>query len=516
MSDHSTTTLTDNRSEASGTDVKDLLATKLKVPTIDLSLYLIDEEVATSIPEETARKHMLVPVFKIENTLTLAMADPTNVLAIDEVQAATGLRVDPVQASETGIERTIDQYFGKSGRGPAGDGGEEHIGATSSPGIINTVISRAVKNKASDVHIEPEENAVQVRERVDGILMPLMTLPKEMESSLVTRVKILSKLDISEKRLPQDGRIQLRTEGKDVDIRVSIQPTVTGENVVLRLLDRHSVSIGIDRLGLDESNLSLLDSAIKKPYGMVLVTGPTGSGKTTTLYSVLNRIASSELNVMTIEDPVEYRLAGVRQTQINTTAGYTFANGLRALLRQDPDVIMVGEIRDRETAEIAVRASMTGHLVFSTLHTNDAAGAFTRLIDMGIEPFLVASSLHCVIAQRLVRVVCDKCKRTVQPAAYLLDKLGVKDRPGELSQGKGCRLCHQTGYRGRSGIFEVIPMSASIRTAILARSSTSALKDLAIGAGMQTLRQDGLDKAFQGLTTLEEILRVTVAGQSQE
>jgi type IV pilus assembly protein PilB len=500
---------------AAGSDTGTLLSEKLKVPTIDLSLYLIDDEVAKSVPEGVARKHLLIPVFKIDNNLTIAMADPMDVFAIDEVRALTGCIVEPVEASRTGIENAIQQYFGAMGATDGtGEGGDSGRG-TSSSGLISMMIARAVKDGASDIHIEPEEKRVRVRQRVDGALTEVMALPKPLESSLVTRVKIMSKLDIAEKRLPQDGRIQLKSEGKDVDIRVSVQPTVTGENIVMRILDRASVLMGLKNLGLNAEKLNIFDSAITKPHGMLLVTGPTGSGKTTTLYSVLNRISSPELNIMTIEDPVEYRLEGIRQTQVNTTAGYTFANGLRALLRQDPDVIMVGEIRDRETAEIAVRAALTGHLVLSTLHTNDATGAFARLTDMGVEPFLIASSVHCVLAQRLVRLICESCKRPVEPPDYLFEKLGIEDRTREYRYGKGCRLCHQTGYRGRGGVFEVLPMSAAIRDAVLAKRPSDALRQLAQGEGMESLRQDGLNRALRGETTLEEVLRVTVSGDER-
>ena len=503
-----------DEAHAAGRDTRTLLSEKLKVPSIDLSLYLIDEEVAKSVPQQIARKYTLIPVFRIDNNLTVAMADPMDVFAIDEVRALTGCIVEPVMASEAGIENAIQQYFGAPGASVSADGTDEP-GQSTSSGLVSTMIARAVKDGASDIHIEPEEKSVRVRQRVDGALMQVMAVPKSLESSLVTRIKILSKLDIAEKRLPQDGRIQLKSEGKDVDIRVSVQPTVTGENIVMRILDRASILLGLESLGLDEQRLSTFDAAIQKPHGMLLVTGPTGSGKTTTLYSVLNRISSPELNIMTIEDPVEYRLSGIRQTQVNTVAGYTFANGLRALLRQDPDVIMVGEIRDRETAEIAIRAALTGHLVLSTLHTNDATGAFARLTDMGVEPFLIASSVHCVLAQRLVRLICDRCKRPAQPPDYLFDRLGIKDRDRQFWHGKGCRLCHQTGYRGRGGIFEILPMSAAIRDAVLARHPSDDLRNVARSEGMESLREDGLNKALRGDTTLEEVLRVTVAGDER-
>ncbi len=491
--------------------VGEIIREKLQVPSIDLSLYLIEEDVARSVPERIARKYNLIPVFRINNNLTVAMSDPMDVLATDEVQAATGCRIEPVRAGESEIDKTIDQYFGAKKAGGASGGASAPPDSAGSTGLVNSIITRAVKEGASDIHIEPEDEYVRVRQRIDGILTEVMVLPKATEAALVNRVKILSKLDISEKRLPQDGRIQLNAAGKDIDIRVSVQPTVAGENVVMRILDRSSVLLDLEKLGLDHKQLGMLHDAIRKPYGMVLVTGPTGSGKTTTLYSILNEISSPDINIMTIEDPVEYRLEGIRQTQVNKTAGYTFANGLRALLRQDPDVMMVGEIRDLETAEIAVRAALTGHMVFSTLHTNDASGAFTRLIDMGVEPFLVASSIHCVVAQRLVRLIHDKCRRPGEPSEYLLKRLGIQDRSHEFFRGKGCRTCQNTGYKGRCGIFEVLAMSQPVRTAILERSSTETLRDAARGQGMRNLRECGMAQAFEGKTTLDEVLSATSA-----
>ena len=461
-----------------------------------------------------ARRNKLVPVFEIGDSLTVAMADPLDVFAIDEVQAHTGLRVEPVLATASEIEKVIEQYLVGQGGRPVRSAAATREQEASSASVLNSVLAKAIKQGASDVHIEPEEDFVRVRQRVDGVLKEIMTLPKSLESTLVTRVKILAKLDIAEKRLPQDGRIQLKVGSSQVDIRVSVQPTVVGENVVLRILDRQSILRGTANLGLGGERLETFESSIERPFGMILVTGPTGSGKTTTLYSALNKISSPKLNIMTIEDPVEYRLDLVRQTQVNPVAGYTFANGLRALLRQDPDVIMVGEIRDRETAEIAIRSALTGHLVFSTLHTNDAAGAFTRLIDMGIEPFLVASSVHCVIAQRLVRLICEKCKRPMTPPDYLLERLNVAARGREFWHGKGCRACHDSGYLGRSGIFEVLPTTGAVRDAVMQQLPSDALRQIAMSSGMETLRQDGLRKARDGKTTLEEVLRVTTAEEA--
>ena len=489
---------------------------RLRTPSIDLSLYIIEEAVARKVPEEMARRNKLVPVFEIGDSLTVAMADPLDVFAIDEVQAYTGLVIEPVLATASEIEKVIEQYLVDSGgqaRRPRPASKDEEA---SSASVLNNVLSTAIKAGASDVHIEPEEDFVRIRQRVDGVLKETMTLPKNLESTLVTRVKILAKLDIAEKRVPQDGRIQLKVGSKQADIRVSVQPTVVGENVVLRILDRESILRGTANLGLDRERLKSFEDAIMRPFGMILVTGPTGSGKTTTLYSALSKISSPKLNIMTIEDPVEYRLDLIRQTQVNPVAGYTFANGLRALLRQDPDVIMVGEIRDRETAEIAIRSALTGHLVFSTLHTNDAAGAFARLIDMGVEPFLVGSSLHCIVAQRLVRVICEKCKRPDDPPDYLLERLNIERGKDQFWHGKGCRVCHDTGYLGRSGIFEVLTTTTAIRDAVMKQVPSDTLRQIAIREGMETLRQDGLRKAREGKTTLEEVLRVTTAEEAAE
>jgi type IV pilus assembly protein PilB len=490
------------------------LLERLKTPSIDLSLYIIEESVARRIPEEMARRNRVVPVFAIADSLTLAMSDPLDVLAIDEVQAYTGMRVEPVLAAESEIEKVIDQYLGEPGGQHGRYAGVAREEEASSAGVLNSAISEAVKRGASDIHIEPEEDIVRIRQRVDGVLEETMTLPKSLESALVTRVKVLSRLDIAEKRLPQDGRIQVKVGDAQVDIRVSIQPTVVGENVVLRILDRASILRGTENLGLEDARLAVFEEAIDRPFGMILVTGPTGSGKTTTLYSALNRISSGKLNIMTIEDPVEYRLELIRQTQVNPVAGYTFANGLRALLRQDPDVIMVGEIRDRETADIAIRSALTGHLVFSTLHTNDAVGAFTRLVDMGVEPFLVASSVHCVMAQRLVRLICPKCRRPAEPPAYVLERLAVDSRDSRFYRGKGCRVCRESGYLGRTGIFEVLSTTPALREAVMRRLASDSLRRIAIAEGMETLRQDGLRKAAQGRTTLEEVLRVTTSEET--
>ena len=374
--------------------------------------------------------------------------------------------------------------------------------------LVNILISDAVKDRVSDIHIEPEIGALRVRYRIDGILHEVHNLPKKLQNVIISRIKILAEMDIAESRRPQDGKIRVKLENKDLDIRVSTFPTVHGENVVMRLLDRSSILLGLKDLGFTRENLEIFSKMILQPNGIILVTGPTGSGKTTTLYSALSTISSMEKNIITIEDPVEYELPLIRQTQVNPKADITFANGLRSILRQDPDVIMVGEIRDKETAEVAIQASLTGHLVFSTLHTNDAPSSLTRLIDMGLEPFLISSSLILIVAQRLVRQICPKCKEEYSPSTAALQDLGLDDKI-KFFRGKGCPACKNTGFIGRIGIFEILALNETIRKMVEGRNSADAIKKKAIELGLKTLREDGLEKAKQGLTTIEEILRVT-------
>jgi len=422
------------------------------------------------------------------------------------------------------IQKVIDQYYGAIGsaeelvRGLTKEKMEERLKGTKGLAeiaedapivkLVSLIIMQAVKDKASDVHIEPAEDKVLVRYRIDGILHEVQQIPKHLQSALASRVKVMARMDIAETRNPQDGRIQLKMENKDLDLRVSSFPTINGENLVLRILDKSSVLMGLAELGFAGKDLKNFDKLIRRPNGIILVTGPTGSGKTTTLYAALSTINSIEKNIITIEDPVEYEIPLIRQTQVNPKAGLTFANGLRSILRQDPDIIMVGEIRDKETAEIAIQASLTGHLVFSTLHTNDAPGALTRLIDMGIEPFLIASSITGILAQRLVRVICPKCKEKYTPSDEVIHDLGLKEKV-ELYRGKGCMHCKETGFSGRVGIFELLLMNETIKNMVTAKASSGDIKKNALASGMTTLYEDGIEKIKNGVTTAEEMLRVT-------
>jgi len=496
-----------------------LLSIELGVKTVDLANVIVEPEVANLIPESVVRKFKVLPLFREGNNLTVAMADPTDIRIIDELHRETGLMIEPVLASEMEIVRAIDQTYGAADTIyeivksidekrilSAKDAGEEAPIVK----LTNLIIVQAIRDRASDIHIEPEEKMVRVRYRIDGVLHRVVSLPKFLQMPVTSRIKIMSDLDIAERRLPQDGRIKMDVGNKSVDLRVSLQPTLHGENIVIRILDKSSIMIGIENLGFSKQDLETFLGLIHKPYGMILVTGPTGSGKTTTLYSALNRLNTEDRNIMTMEDPIEYQLPIVRQTQVNPQIGLTFAAGLRAILRQDPDIVMVGEIRDLETAEIAVHAALTGHLVFSTLHTNDAPSAFTRLVDMGVEPFLVSSSVIGVIAQRLVRVICEKCKESYEPTPAVLKELGLPEAEKlKLHRGKGCPLCKGTGYRGRIGIYSVLKVTPKIQELIVSRAPAGEIDKVARSEGMKTLREDCLDKVVNGITTVEEMLRVT-------
>jgi len=508
-------------------DIASTVADSLGVPFIDLTDYLIDSEVIKLVPEAVAKKYKAVPLFKIGDSLTVAMVDPEDVLAIDEVRMKSKVgTVEPVLSTEDMIHKVIDQYYGSLGsaaelvKGMTKEKMESSAKqakglsgiAEEAPVIklVNLIIMQAVKDKASDIHVEPTEENVLVRYRIDGILHEVQELPKHLQSALASRIKVMAKIDIAETRNPQDGRIQVKMESKNLDLRVSTFPTLHGENIVMRILDKSSVLLGLSDLGLADKELKDFDKMIRHPNGIVLVTGPTGSGKTTTLYAALSTINSMEKNIITIEDPVEYEISLVRQTQINPRAGLTFANGLRSILRQDPDIIMVGEIRDKETADVAIQASLTGHLVFSTLHTNDAPGALTRLIDMGVEPFLVASSVIGILAQRLVRVICPKCKESYTPSDELLKSLGLKEKI-ELYRGRGhnCPQCRGTGFQGRIGIFELLVVNDEIKNMVTAKASANEIRKKAVANGMRVLYEDGIEKIKNGLTTAEEVLRVT-------
>jgi type IV pilus assembly protein PilB len=499
----------------------------MKVLYIDLKDYLIDPEITKLIPEYLAKKYKAIPLFKIGDTLTVAMANPRDIMALDEIRMKCKIpMIEPVLSTDKAIITAIDQYYGVAGSfddvvksidrvnlPPVTEGAETRVlakAAEEAPVIklVNLIFMRAIKEKASDIHIEPEEDKVRVRFRTDGILHEVMTTPKNLQSVILSRIKIISEMDIAETRKPQDGRIRLRMENRALDLRVSSFPTIHGENLVLRILDKSSVIFGLAELGFAEKDLKDFEKLIHLPYGIILVTGPTGSGKTTTLYSALTTINSIEKNIITVEDPVEYEIPLIRQTQVNPKAGLTFAAGLRSILRQDPDIVMVGEIRDKETADIAIQASLTGHLVFSTLHTNDAPSALTRLVDMEVEPFLISSSVVGILAQRLVRVICKGCKEKHAATGALLKELGLREG-ADFYRGKGCDDCKSSGYSGRIGIFEFLRMSDDIKKLIMSKASADEIRKKAVQEGMRTLRDDGLDKARRGVTTIEEVLRVT-------
>ncbi|MDR5703247.1 MAG: type II secretion system ATPase GspE [Armatimonadota bacterium] len=502
------------------------LGQQLGLQTLKLAPSHLREDVLSLVPEPLARQHRVIPISKENGVLTLGMVDPLDILAQDDIRRLTGLEVRPAVITEEDFHRVITQYPTDDRRVEeelASLKVEEELGVDQlkvlveeAPVVrlVNRLITEAVRKRASDIHIEPQDKRVRVRYRIDGVLYQVMTLPKHIQPALVSRIKIMAEMDIAERRQPQDGRIYVRVDNTDYDIRVSTIPTVYGEKVVLRNLDRSTALLSLDRLGLLPDDLEKLQSIISKPYGMFLLTGPTGSGKTTTLYAILNRLNSPEVNILTVEDPVEYQLHGINQVQVNPKAGVTFARALRHFLRQDPDIIMVGEIRDEETARIAVQAALTGHLVLSTLHTNDAAGAFTRLLDMGIEPYLVSSSVIGAAAQRLVRTLCPRCKVPYEPTPELLARLGLNAGGGGHSQGYtffrpvGCEECNTIGYRGRVGVFEILKVEEEIRRLITARAPGTAIKEAAIRLGMRTLQRDGIEKVILGITSVEEVLRV--------
>ncbi|MCX5698452.1 MAG: type II secretion system ATPase GspE [Candidatus Omnitrophica bacterium] len=518
-------------------DLVALISEKLGLPRIELSNYLIDPKIVELVPEALARKYELIPVLKIGNRLTCAMVDPWNIFALDEIRAKTNLIIEPAVATESEIKQALNEHYGAKGsmedliktidEKKLGIEAGKEIDAKKLQGIVeepvviklvNLIIMQAVKEGASDIHIEPEEEALNIRLRVDGMLHEISSPPKHLQSAIISRIKILANLDIAERRAPQDGRFTVNLEGRQIDIRVSNVPTIYGENVVLRLLDVSTALLGLGQLGFSQEILDKYSKLITRPHGIILVTGPTGSGKTTTLYASLAKINTVEKNIITIEDPVEYKLAGIRQIQVNPKVDLTFASGLRSILRQDPDIIMVGEMRDLETAEIAIQAALTGHLVLSTLHTNDAPGAITRLMDMGVEPFLASSSIIGILAQRLVRKICPGCKEEYTPAEEALKDIGLlngrrttDDGRRELLfyRGKGCAKCMNTGYKGRISIYELMLPDDKIRNAIVAKSPAEEIRKLACLAGMAVLMEDGIEKVKAGITTIEEVLRVT-------
>jgi len=495
------------------------------LPVIDLEAVTISVDCIELIPSDVATKFQVLPVERRGRILTVAMANPANIFAIDDIKFITSLDVQPVVASEVAIKRAIDKYYQPTDSlATIMEGIEDDIEVVEEQEdddiatgeeqnapvvkLVNTLLAEAVKIGASDIHIEPYEKFMRVRYRVDGILQEVMEPPVKLKSAITSRLKIMSELDIAERRIPQDGRIKLKVGDKKVDLRVSTLPCIFGEKVVMRILDKGNLTLDLASYGLEPKALKDVYDNVAKPYGMVLVTGPTGSGKTTTLYSCLSRVNNTDVNIMTAEDPVEYNLDGINQVQVRDEVGLTFAAALKAFLRQDPNIVMVGEIRDLETGSIAVKAALTGHLVLSTLHTNDAPATVNRMIDMGIEPFLVASSTNLIMAQRLVRRVCTNCKQREEVSAEALADIGLPPDT-EALHGKGCDKCGGTGYKGRQGLYEVMPITSALRELILDRASTAELRKQACDDGMLTLRQDGLEKIKKGLTTIEEVLRET-------
>jgi len=505
-------------------DIANVQADALGIPYMDLKNYNVDVELMESIPSNLAKKYKAVPLLRVGENLTVAMADPRDIMAIDQLRRFMKVNaVIPVLATEESIQKVLEEYYGMTGsledivktvgKDKFSDTEEMDLAeaAEETPIIklVNYVILQAVKDKASDIHIEPEPELSRVRYRIDGILHEVNSVPKKLHRAVVSRIKILSQLDIAESRIPQDGKVRMKVGGADLDVRVSTFPTIHGENVVMRLLIKSSVLLGLEELGFCDKYLEGFNRLIRKPNGIVLVTGPTGSGKTTTLYAALSTINSIDKNIITVEDPVEYELPLIRQTQVNPKAGISFAVGLRSILRQDPDIIMVGEIRDLETAEVAIQAALTGHLVFSTLHTNDAPSALTRLVDMGLEPFLISSSVSGILAQRLVRLICNNCKEKYSPPKAVLEDLGLAPNI-DFYRGKGCDECKGTGYSGRIGIYELLVLDEDIRNLIDAKKSVDEIKKRCREKGMKVLREDGLEKMKQGLTSPEEVLRVTM------
>lgn len=530
------------------------VGTQLGIPHVSLNeIGDIPNDVVFSVPESIALNHCLIPILKKDKKLTVAMADPLNVFAIDDIKMMTGFEVEPAIASEAEIKAMQAKYYGgAAAAGGAGGGGEAggdmqeilnsmgggdnlevmeekqedmDISKLEAAGedapvvrLVNLILTEAVRSGASDIHIEPYEKSLRCRYRIDGVLHEVQSPPRSLSAAISSRLKIMSSLDIAERRLPQDGRIKIKVLGKEIDLRVSICPIQFGEKIVMRILDSSNLSLDLPKLGFEDDILPKFEKAIVEPYGLVLVTGPTGSGKSTTLYSALHYINNPDMNISTIEDPVEYNLLGINQVNAKASIGLTFAAGLRSFLRQDPDVIMVGEIRDKETAEIAINAALTGHLVFSTLHTNDAPGAVTRMGNMGVEPFLITSTVHCVVAQRLLRRICKDCKETYEAPPEVLEEMGVQPNAGEtimLYRGTGCATCSSTGYKGRMAIHEVMVLTEDFRKGVLQRKSAAELKKIARAGGMQTLRECGVKKVLKGMTSVEELLRVAHADEEE-
>ncbi len=522
----------------SETDLTNTLGKQLGVASVDLSHFEIDANVLKIIPEDIARKYKVIPLHRMGYTITLAMANPTNVMAIDDIKFRTGYNIEPVVAAETSIMKSIDAYYGTNAAemSDISDALDENMDLTEFEVIeeeddvseqellsqvedepvvklVQQLIAKAVIDRASDIHIEPYEKTVRVRFRIDGTLQTVLEPPKKLQNAIISRIKILSKLDIAERRLPQDGRSKFKvSKNKVVDLRVSTLPTVFGEKVVMRILDKENLRLDLTKLGFEKDDEEKFKKAIASPYGMVLVTGPTGSGKTTTLYSALSSLNQVDVNIMTAEDPVEFNLKGINQVNVHSEIGLTFAASLRSFLRQDPDIILVGEIRDFETAEIAIKAALTGHLVLSTLHTNDAPSTINRMINMGVEPFLIASSTVLVLAQRLMRTLCSSCKEEYRPSDAELVSLGITREEAastKFYQKRGCPTCNNSGYKGRVAIYEVMPMSENLRRVVLERGSVLDIKEVARREGLRTLRESAILKFKQGMTSYEEIIRTT-------
>lgn len=516
-----------------------ILSREFNIPPINLSKYKIDPDVIKLIPEQFARHYILIPISKLGTRLTIAISDPMNIFAIDDIKTMTNHDVNMVIATEDDITNAIENYYAsqaqqqemamilEEGRDAKDveiiqeekmDIGQlaEDSKQASIVRVVDLILLEAIEKRASDIHVEPEEDCLCIRYRIDGKLQEAFSLPKKNQNAILARLKIMSHLDITEGRLPQDGRFKIRHELKEIDFRVSILPVSYGGKVVLRALDKSNLSIGLDKLGFLPQPLEAFNKALDKPYGMILVTGPTGSGKSTTLYSILTKLNTVERAIITVEDPVEYQVEGITQLQVNPEIGLTFASGLRSLLRQSPDVIMIGEIRDFETADIAIKASLTGVMALSTLHTNDAASAITRLVDMGVEPFLISSSVILIVAQRLCRKLCPNCKRPIKVPDAVLERLGVdikklvkEKKDLTFYEGSGCNKCNNTGYYGRMGTLESLVIDDKIREMTIARRGSDEIKAYAVKQGMRTLRDNAMEKFINGLTTLEEVLRIT-------
>lgn len=514
-------------------DLMLLLSSELGIPLLDLTAYKVDPRVTKLVPRKLAEQYEIIPLSQIGNVITLAMSDPLDMGAMDDVKKITHCNVRPVIVSHRDIQTAIDSHYSEVlkleevlgdlnpdsvevvSQGEKVDDAQDVHLADEAPVIkmVNLILQEAIKSRASDIHFEPFADYLRIRYRIDGALRNAFSPPRNMYNAILTRIKIVSTLDITEKRLPQDGRFKAKFENRDIDFRVSILPTYHGEKGVLRVLDKTNIKTGLETLGFAPQSIKTFQEAIKRPYGMVLVTGPTGSGKSTTLYSILNQLNTKERNIMTIEDPIEYQIHGITQTQVNPEIGLTFASGLRSLLRQSPDIILVGEIRDGETADIAVKAALTGHLVFSTLHTNNAAGAITRLVDMGVEPFLIASSLIATTAQRLMRRICVNCKQPCEIPKEILSRLPTAQdwiKGVQAFKGAGCNNCKNTGYRGRIAAMEILAIDDLVQQLIIERKSTGEVNDVARKRGMNSLFENALLAFRDGQTTLEEVLRVTM------